>query len=490
MGGLRARLALTVVALVTLTAGVLGLGAYAFVDRSLRDGFLREAVDQARFNLSVLWGQSGLAADANLRAFVASALPRLLSFRTRGEGGTIVEFTTPADVFREPSTLAPIISDELRGIVARGGIGWAWTGDPDGTRMLVVGGRPAGGGPTFFFASDATSIEEALGTLRLGLGGGAIVLILLAVLAARVVARGILSPVEAAARAARRIEAGDLSTRIGPGRRDELGRLTASIDAMAETLEATIARLETAQAQNRRFVADVAHELRTPLTALVGEASLLGDQIPQLPRDARRPAELLVADIRRLRDLVEDLMELSRFDARAEALQLAPVDLVRLIGATIASRLPGAALRTEEPGLIVETDPRRLDRILGNLLDNAREHAPGGPVEVSLGRDGDGVLIEVADRGPGVPAEQLPGLFDRFAKADPSRPGGSGLGLAIAAEHTALLGGELGARARPGGGLVFDLWLPVTERLPLREAPDMERDDAAGTWEPAPRGPT
>jgi signal transduction histidine kinase len=491
MGGLRARLALTIVALVALTAVVLGVGAYAFVGQSLRDGLRAEAESRARFNLSVLWGGAGLPADVGLAAFEASSLPRSLEFRSRNEGGTIVEFDPPQrDVFREPSTLTAEIPADLRTVVDGGNLGWAWTSQPDGRPKLIVGGRPAGGGPAFYFVTDAASIEDALGTLRLGLTGGASALVVLAVLAAGLVARGILRPVEAAARAARRIEAGDLSTRIGLGRRDELGRLTASIDAMAETLEGTIARLERAQAQNRRFVADVAHELRTPLTALVAEASLLGDQIHALPRDARRPAELLVTDIRRLRDLVEDLMELSRFDAQAEAILPTEIDLVRLVRSTIAARLPTAELRTTEPQLVVDTDPRRLDRILGNLLDNAREHAPGAAVEVSLTREADGVVLEVADRGPGVPADQLERLFDRFAKVDVSRPGGSGLGLAIAAEHAALLGGTLTARQRAGGGLALELWLPVTGPLPSSAALDTDGDEAVGTWQPAPRGPS
>ena len=113
--------------------------------------------------------------------------------------------------------------------------------------------------------------------------------------------------------------------------------------------------------------------------------------------------------------------------------------------------------------MIVQTDPRRLDRILGNLLDNAREHATGAAVEVSLSATREGAVITVADRGPGVPMDAIPHLFERFFKADPSRRGGSsGLGLAIAAEHAALIGGTLHARGRPGGGLVLTLTLPVT----------------------------
>ena len=129
----------------------------------------------------------------------------------------------------------------------------------------------------------------------------------------------------------------------------------------------------------------------------------------------------------------------------------------------------------------MDSDARRLDRILGNLLDNAREHAAGSPVEVSLSLTRDGPLIVVADRGPGVPPDALAHLFDRFYKADPSRAGGSsGLGLAIAAEHASLLGGSLRARSRPGGGMVVALALPVTGSLPPGDAPDTRRGHDGG----------
>jgi two-component system sensor histidine kinase MtrB len=116
--------------------------------------------------------------------------------------------------------------------------------------------------------------------------------------------------------------------------------------------------------------------------------------------------------------------------------------------------------------IVVETDLRRLERIVGNLLDNAREHAPDSPVEVSLGIDDEAIVIAVEDRGPGVPADRLDRIFERFYKADPSRHGGSsGLGLAIAAEHALLLGGELRAQNRGGGGFRIELRLPVTGSL-------------------------
>jgi two-component system sensor histidine kinase MtrB len=178
--------------------------------------------------------------------------------------------------------------------------------------------------------------------------------------------------------------------------------------------------------------------------------------------------------------LVEDLMELSRFDAAGEEVRIQPVDLNRLVRDTAGSRHRDAVLELSDEPLIVETDPRRLERILGNLLDNAREHAPGALVVVRLRRTDDRVVLTVADRGPGVPADRIDRIFDRFYMADPSRRGGSGLGLAIAAEHAALLGGELTARNRDGGGLALELVLPVTNPLPPGDGAAIRWDEATG----------
>jgi two-component system sensor histidine kinase MtrB len=249
---------------------------------------------------------------------------------------------------------------------------------------------------------------------------------------------------------------------------------------MADSLEDTISRLEAAQAQNRRFVADVAHELRTPTTALVAEASILRDHLDALPPDARRTGELVVHDIGRLRALVEDLMELSRFDAAGEQVRVEPVDLGRLVRDVAAARHRDAVLELPDERVVIESDPRRLERIVGNLLDNAREHAPDALVVVRLDASPDAVRIGVLDRGPGVPPDRIGQIFDRFFMADPSRRGGSGLGLAIAAEHADLLGGTLRARNRDGGGLAVELVLPVTEPLPPGDRLAMDGDEADG----------
>ena len=474
--GVRGRLTITIVALVALTALLLGVGAYLFVDYSLHDRFREDAANQARFDLSVLI--PGALPEVSRDGLNDSGLQA--TFQRRG-----VDLV--ADFGDRGPDFAPLLSDQFRSAVDSGEIGFQWTtigGRPD----LVVGGRLPGTDALFYFVHDATTIESALATLRVGLLVGSAALILIALVASRWVARGVLAPVEEASRAAGQIERGDLSARVPVTSSDEFGDWAETFNRMAASLEETIEQLEESQTHNRRFVADVSHELRTPLSALVAEASILREGLDDLPAGSRRAGELLVADVGRLRVLVDDLMEISRFDAGAEQLSTQPVDLGQLVTAIAAARLP-EAVRSIPPNLvIVDSDPRRIDRIVGNLLDNAREHAPGAPVEVrvELGRDGTSARVVVADRGPGVPPDQLPHLFDRFFKADPSRHGGSsGLGLAIAAEHARLLGGELSAANRADGGLRIELRIPVTQPLPGSDRAATREDDDPEQMTPA-----
>ena len=152
---------------------------------------------------------------------------------------------------------------------------------------------------------------------------------LLAALVGRLLARRTLEPVARASEAARLMAGGRLDTRLPAGPADEFGAWAAAFNEMADALEAKIAELVAAQERERRFTANVAHELRTPLAALVAEASLLSEQGGQLPAPARRPVELLVADVRRLRTLVDELMEISRLDAGTEPVQRRRVDVGR-----------------------------------------------------------------------------------------------------------------------------------------------------------------
>jgi signal transduction histidine kinase len=462
--GIRARLTVTLVALVALTAALLGIGSYLVLDNRLHDQVLSDAASQATFDLTVVAPKFGLAANPSGEEILAS---RLLDTYSQRGVSTVVDLGSAADPIGaiELRTALPRLRTELGPTVGGGRLAYTWT-TLAGKPSLVVAGRLPPSGPDFYFVHDVTQLESTLDQLRLALGGIALGLVIVALLAGRVIARGVLAPVEAAGRAAQRIERGDLSARVPVTSTDEFGTWAGRFNRMAAALADTIGRLEAAQAQNRRFVADVAHELRTPLAALVAEASILREHLDALPPDSRRAGELLVDDIARLRTLVDELMELSRFDAAAERIAAEPVDLGRLVRAVVAARLPSARVEVSVEPLVVETDPRRLERILANLLDNAREHGAATGAGVTVDLSPDELLIAVADEGPGVPADRFEHIFERFYKAEPSRTAGSsGLGLAIAAEHAALLGGDLRAINRESGGLLIELRLPVTGSL-------------------------
>jgi len=492
--GLRFRLAVAIVALVALTAGVLGVGASAAVENALRERVLTEAGRDAAFDLSVIVPEA-LPAGSDRSTFDAGDLPGTL--RRRGDLETVVDWGDGNPYVSAPQltgALGAIPADVRATADAGGRLAYAWA-TIAGKPSLAVGGRAATVPATFWFVRDTSDVETTLTTLRAALAVGGLVLVLLALLVARRLARGILRPIAGSAAAAERIAGGDLTARVPAGGSDELGAWAASFNRMAATLEGTVARLRAAESQNRRFVSDVAHELRTPLAALVAEASLVRDALAngELGPADRRAAELLVADVGRLRGLVEDLMELSRFDAAAEQPRREPLDLGSVVRSIATARAPEATVSLPERPIVVATEARRLDRIVGNLLDNAREHAPGASVEVSVAREGATALVAVRDHGPGVPAAALPHLFERFWKGDPSRTSGtSGLGLAIAAEHAALLGGRVEATLPPGGGLRVALMLPldtVSEPLPGSDRPVTAGADSPRLSEPAPGSP-
>jgi two-component system sensor histidine kinase MtrB len=178
-----------------------------------------------------------------------------------------------------------------------------------------------------------------------------------------------------------------------------------------------------------------------------------------MPVESRRPAELLIADVGRLRRLVENLMAISRFDAGRESIQAETVDLAALVAATVAARGWDGRVRLETTDVVITSDPRRLEGIVANLVGNALEHGGDG-ASVRVGRDENGPFLAVADEGPGIAPEHLPHLFERFYKADPARSsGGTGLGLAIAQENARLLGGRIEVWSAQGKGARFTLRL-------------------------------
>lgn len=454
---LRRRLALAFALTAGLAAAALAASSYVVVREARLSDSVDRALDVARFNLV-------LAGETLERPPTAENVEALLDAYER-RGGFVTVGSTPEREFSSSLSVGPRqVPEEVRELVTNGELSYERTEIAD-ARYLVVGGEVPGRNTELYYFFPEDRLWDELGELRNILLGVLVVVVLLAALAGIVLARRMLRPVARASEAAHSLAEGLLETRLPVERTDEFGAWAASFNEMADALEAKINALSEAQARERRFTADVAHELRTPLTALVAEASLLAEQLDRMPGEVRRPAELLVADVRRLADLVEDLMEISRLDAGHTRLREEDVDLSSLVHAVVRSRRWDGRVTVAGEGVVLPTDSRRLERIVANLIGNALEHG-GRDVGVRVGRDGIGAFVEVTDHGPGIRREDLPHVFDRFYKTDPSRATpGSGLGLAIALENARLLGGDIDVWSEVGTGTRFTLRLPVTKPL-------------------------
>ncbi|HEX6340348.1 HAMP domain-containing sensor histidine kinase [Umezawaea sp.] len=356
-----------------------------------------------------------------------------------------------------------VVTPELRETV-RGGY-TAWQRVSVGGETQLVSGTGVAFGSSVLevyslrtLAPAAASIAE-LSTRAWVFGGGALVFALLLALLA---AWSVLRPVRELGDAARRMGSGDLKSRLDVRGSDELAGLAVTFNHTADALDQRVDELRRMEADARRFVADVSHELRTPLSAMTAVADVLEEEAEVLPADAAQAARLVSQETHNLTRLVNDLMEISRFDSGAAALVLDDVDVAAVVRASLRTRgWLDAVETTLPPDVVARVDPRRLDVVLANLVGNAVRHG-GAPVSVALDVEPGWVVITVADRGPGLSPGVLPHVFDRFYKADSSRARstGSGLGLAIARENALLHGGTLVAENHPGGGAVFTLRLP------------------------------
>ncbi|MGW0337600.1 ATP-binding protein [Streptomyces sp. NPDC003011] len=284
-----------------------------------------------------------------------------------------------------------------------------------------------------------------------------------------IAARSVLRPVRELRQAARSMGSGRLDTRIRVRGSDELADLARTFNESTGQLERSVRELREAEERARRFASDVSHELRTPLAGMLAVTEVLDEDADGLDTDTARAVRLVSAETGKLAVLVEDLMEISRFDARAAELNADEVDVAEAIRKTLHNRhWTDDRVRTALPdGIRARLDPRRFDVVIANLVGNALRHG-GVPVTVSLRTEtppaGTPVLItEVVDSGPGIRPASLPHIFDRFYKADAARTrsAGSGLGLAITLENVKLHGGTIRAGNRPGGGAVFTVEIPL-----------------------------
>lgn len=303
--------------------------------------------------------------------------------------------------------------------------------------------------------------------------GTGFLLIALIMITASVVLRQVIKPVKQAAEIAEQLTSGDLLKRMEVKGQDEVARLGTAFNEMADTLERQIRRLENLSRVQQRFVSDVSHELRTPLTTIRMAADVIHASRENFDPVISRSSELLLAQIERFENLLSELLEVSRFDAEVAVLSLDRVDIVALVRRSVddlgfALREKDSEIRidTEEESILIDADPRRVERIMRNLLGNAIDHAEDKPIDVSIRANESAVSIGVRDYGVGLSPQHINRVFDRFWRADPSRSrirGGTGLGLSIAREDAQLHGGEIRVWGELGRGSNFILTIPKSQ---------------------------
>ncbi|MGW3586238.1 MtrAB system histidine kinase MtrB [Streptomyces rubiginosohelvolus] len=352
-----------------------------------------------------------------------------------------------------------------------------------------------------YYLFPLTQEEKSLTLVKTTLAtAGLFVVVLLGAIAWFVV-RQVVTPVRMAAGIAERLSAGKLQERMKVTGEDDIARLGEAFNKMAQNLQLKIQQLEELSRMQRRFVSDVSHELRTPLTTVRMAADVIHEARADFDPVTARSAELLGDQLDRFESLLADLLEISRFDAGAAALEAEPIDLRTVVHRVIGGAEPLAERKGtrilvvgDDQPVIAEADARRVERVLRNLVVNAVEHGEGRDVVVRMGVAQGAVAVAVRDYGVGLKPGEATRVFNRFWRADPARArttGGTGLGLSIAVEDARLHGGWLQAWGEPGGGSQFRLTLPRTADEPLRGSPiplepedsrrnreDRERDEA------------
>ncbi|WP_323744295.1 HAMP domain-containing sensor histidine kinase [Pseudoclavibacter sp. VKM Ac-2888] len=328
---------------------------------------------------------------------------------------------------------------------------------------VLAEGTPSG---LIIYSMTPIAEEEAvIGGIARGTAAGAVPTVLAAVAVALLIAGGLVRPIERLRTGVEQIATGELGAQVIAAEHGEVGDLAKAFNGMSRDLRAEHDQLRLLEERSRRFTADVSHELRTPLAAMTAVVGVLEAEAPNLQGDTADAALLVAQETNNLARLVEDLIEVSRFDAGTAELRLDEIDLAALVGRTLALRHWTGRVAVDVPeGLRVVVDPRRLDVVLANLVGNAVRHAPGAAISVTGRVDGSRLRLTVADDGPGIPTDTRARIFDRFVKGDPARgrSEGSGLGLSIASASVALHGGTLAIADGPGA--VFTIELPLRPR--------------------------
>lgn len=469
-----------------------------------------EEVDRARNTVSgIVSGEEARSLDSSLQLARNTLISKPGQATGSGLAGAFdAVLMVPGDGPREATSAGPVdqIPRSLRDFVKAGQVSYQYTtvrtDGFSGPALLV--GTPAPSRVAnleLYLIFPLTGEQSTIRLVRGTMATGGLVLLLLLAGIALLVSRQVVLPVRSASRIAERFAEGHLSERMPVRGEDDMARLAVSFNDMAESLQRQITTLEEFGSLQRRFTSDVSHELRTPLTTVRMAADLIYDNSEDLDPALRRSTELLVSELDRFETLLNDLLEISRHDAGVAELSVEAVDLRNTVNnalAKVGHLAADADIEIEvdlpdEP-IIAEVDPRRVERILRNLIANAIDHAEHQPVQIRMGADEDTVAVTVRDFGVGLRPGEEKLVFSRFWRSDPSRvrrSGGTGLGLAISIEDARLHQGRLEAWGEPGNGACFRLTLPLvrghkvtTSPLPLKPvaAERLRQREVAEEW--------
>ncbi len=378
----------------------------------------------------------------------------VLSLKRSGEGYaflSVVDIGQFNDARFQRSSYPP----ELMAIVGQGG-GATQRFSVAGVPYMAVGINIPAVHAQYYEAVPLNDTDDALRKISTALAIGAGVTTLFAGALGWSTSRRLLRPISRVATAAGEIASGGLDTRMAPEGDPDLARLVKSFNDMADAVQTRLER-------EARFASDVSHELRSPITALSAAVEVLDARRADLPERTQQALDVVVGQVRRFDQMVMDLLELSRIDAGSTEMIREEVDIEELV-TRIAQRYGFGDTPIEiDPQVprTVRIDKLRFERILANLLDNAREHA-GGPSRVKVEPHGrHGIALAVDDAGPGVARGERARIFERFARGSAARHRvGTGLGLALVAEHAHAHGGEAWVEDRPGGGARFKVSFP------------------------------
>ncbi len=496
-GNLQFRVVFATMLLCALVMTVLQTLIYQRVADNLVEGRMVSAKEDAAFGARTLQNYLKAASDARpseMGRLVSQTLENQRVGQSEQERGILF---TPSDgndsamavpsqsTGPKPETIPTELRDAVR---ANPGVQQIQviTTPVDGTRVstIIIGSQlklGAAGDHELYYFFPLLQQAATLSMIQHTFIAGTVVLIVLLGLVSFLVTRLVVDPVREAATVAERLASGRLNERMHVRGEDDLARLAMAFNGMADHIQKQLKEMQDLAAMEHRFVSDVSHELRTPLTTIRMGAEYLHHSRDEFPEHLARPAELLVEQVERFEALLTDLLEISRFDAGAATLEREDSDLRDVVTTVVE----GAQALADDKGCEIvvlgdeqphrcEMDPRRVERILRNLVVNAIEHGESEPIEIELGSSETAVAVAVRDHGIGLKPGDADLVFNRFWRADPARKrttGGTGLGLAIALEDARLHDGWLHAWGEPGKGARFRLCLPRVAGRPIGYPP-------------------